>query len=176
MEQLSELAFVPGYWEVFDEEIAPLLGDLVLECLSLLLDLSICPLHSITDIQLMVLGDLLVVENFDCISSASWTVSEVVLIWIIIAHESELTDVILSQDQRLDGAELLEESLDLLVAPVEWDVLDVDIVDQIDDISSFLRLELHGNNCFIFGGKLNCLLGIFFLLEAYEPVASRRMI
>jgi hypothetical protein len=120
LEQLSELSFAPSNWKVFDEEIAPLLGDLVLECLSLLLDLSICPLHSVADIQPVVLGDLLVVENFDCTCGAPWPIPEVILIWIIIAHESELADVILSQDQRLDGTELLEESLDLVVAPVEW--------------------------------------------------------
>lgn len=176
LEQLSELPFTPRNWEVFDEEIAPLLGDLVLECLSFLLDLSICPLHSVADIQLVVLGDLLVVENFDCTCSAPWPVPKVILIWIIIAHESELADVVLSQDQRLDGTELLEESLDLVVAPVEWEVLDVDIVDQVEDISSLLWLELHGHYCLIFCRILDCLLGIFFLLKAYEPIASRRVI
>jgi len=130
LEEVLEVIRSPAVWEILDVQVASLLGCLVSESVSLLLELSIRLLHGVSNVELEFVAHVLTVKSFDGLGSAFWSVLLGHSFWIIVAHESVLANVVLEEDERLDVSVSGEHSLDLSIGLTEWDVLDVDIVVQ----------------------------------------------
>lgn len=99
------------------------------------------------------------------------TILFVLVIRIIEADESELTNRILLHNQRLDVTEWLEEVGNFFLGLVLRDVFDIYVVDQPSERSTVLRLKLHWNDT-VTEVALKGLGGTLFLLEANETIAS----
>lgn len=98
-EEISEIILSPVGWEVLHVQVASLLGVLVLDCLLDLLDGSISLLDGVSDIELHVLVHLFVLQALNGLVCTSWTIFLVDLIWVIVTDETELTDIILVEDE-----------------------------------------------------------------------------
>ena len=119
---------------------------------------------------------LLSIETVNGFLGTLWSVLFVDSFRVIVADESDLSDLVLHQVERLDFSEGLEHVLDLVLWVVHRNVLDVDVVDQLSDVSSVLWLEFHGNSVFVLGGSLNGFGGGGLIVEADEAVASRGVV
>ena len=174
-EDALELLLVPRDWEVLNVEVASLLGGLVSEGLLLLLDFSVRLLHGVSNVELLSDGSTFKLFSIELVNSflgAFWSVLLVDTFWIIIADESNLTDLVLHQVEGLDLSELLEHLLDLILRILHWDVLDVDVVDELSESSSVFWLEFHGNGVVILGRLLDGSGGDLLVVEADESIAS----
>ena len=174
-EDAFELLLVPRDWEVLNVEVASLLGGLVSEGLLLLLDFSVRLLHGVSNVELLSDGSTFKLFSIELVNSflgAFWSVLLVDTFWIIIADESNLTDLVLHQVEGLDLSELLEHLLDLILRILHWDVLDVDVVDELSESSSVFWLEFHGNGVVILGRLLDGSGGDLLVVEADESIAS----
>lgn len=171
-EEVSEIILSPVGWEVLHVQVASLLGVLVLDGLLDLLDGSISLLDGVSYVQFHILVHLFVLQTLDGFVGTLWTVLLVDLGWVVIADETKFTDVILVEDERFDGSIWLEHLLDLIVRPIEWNVLDIDIVDELSHISSVLWLELASLDLIGVSGGLEGFGGRVLILEAYETVSS----
>jgi len=83
-----------------------------------------------------------------------------------------LSHFVLVEDEGFDFSEWGEHILDLLVSPLKWDVLNIDVVDELSDLSSVLWLELDGLDGVSIAGGLEGLAGRSLILEADESVSS----
>jgi len=174
-EDALELLLIPRDWEVLNVEVASLLGGLVSEGLLLLLDFSVRLLHGVSNVELLSDGSTFKLFSIELVNSflgAFWSVLLVDTFWIIIADESNLTDLVLHQVEGLDLSELLEHLLDLILRILHWDVLDVDVVDELSESSSVFWLEFHGNGVVILGRLLDGSGGDLLVVEADESIAS----
>ena len=75
-------------------------------------------------------SDLTIVHLVNGLLSAHWSVLLVLVGGVIVADESELTDIVALDDQRLDVSKRFEQLSDVFLGLVSWDVLDIDVVDQ----------------------------------------------
>lgn len=174
-EDALELLLIPRDWEVLNVEVASLLGGLVSEGFLLLLDFSVRLLHGVSNVELLSDGSTFKLFSIELVNSflgAFWSVLLVDTFWIIIADESNLTDLVLHQVEGLDLSELLEHLLDLILRILHWDVLDVDVVDELSESSSVFWLEFHGNGVVILGRLLDGSGGDLLVVEADESIAS----
>ena len=158
--------------EVLDEEVALLFG--VLESLLLSKDdtLSLNGGKSRLNVELAAV-DLLIVEFLD--SSLSRDEASVTVSGVLEADEGKLAlDVsgVLLDEDGLDGSELAEVVVDLLLVPLGIKVLDVDIVGYSLKILGVSRAELDGLNGTELSGS-NDSLGVLLRFEADETVANR---
>ena len=103
---------------------------------------------------------------------ALWSVLLVFTFGIIVADETVLADVVLHEDKRFDVSKSLEHVLNLSIGIGKWDVLDVDVVDELSELSSIFWLELHGDDVFIVLRESDGLGGRGLILEADESVSS----
>jgi len=177
LEEVVKLGLTPGAWEVLDVEVASLLGSLVSEGLLLLLSLSLNFLESVSDVELEggaggIGAHFFTLKGLESLLSASWSVLDVSALWIIVADETVLSDLVLAEDEGFDVSVLGEQLLDISVGHGGWDVLDIDVVDESSHVSSVLWLELDGNAL----GAGTCgsdgLVGGVIALEADESIAS----
>ena len=177
LEEVVKLGLTPAGWEVLDVEVASLLGGLVSEGLLLLLSLSLDFLESVSDVELEgVAGGigthLFALKAFEGLLGASWSVLDVSAIWIIIADETVLSDLVLAEDEGFDVSVLGEQLGDIGIGHRGWDVLDIDVVDESSHVSSVLWLELDGNAFGTGASGGDGLGGGVIALEADESIAS----
>jgi hypothetical protein len=141
------LFLLVAVWEVLDVQVASLLRVLVSDGLSQLLNLALSLLQGITDdkVYLLVTVDqLLVVESLNGLLSALRTVLLVDALRIVVADESELSDLTGLDDQREDVAVRLEHALDVILSVRVWNVLNVNVVHELAKLALVvLRLELN---------------------------------
>lgn len=172
LEDVLELLLWPRVREVLDVEVASLLGGLVSESLLLLLGISLGLLHGVSDVKFHIVTHVFSIKGFDSFLGALWSILLVKTLWIIIADETVFTDIVAHENAGFDGTIGLEELLDLGVLEVEWDVLDIDVVDQLSEGSSILGLELDGGHFWIVSGLLDSLNSRLLILEADETISS----
>jgi hypothetical protein len=172
LEKVLEVIRSPGVWEVLHVQVASLLGGLVSESVSLLLELSVGLLHGVSHVKLELVAHVLTIESIDGLLGALWSVLLADTLWVIIADESVLSDLVLEEDERLNVSVSGEHSLDLGITLLEWDVLDVHIVVELSERSSVLWLEFDGNHGLVVLGEVDGLLGGVLILEADEAIAS----
>ena len=177
LEEAVELSLSPGRWEVLDVEVASLLGGLVSEGLLLLLSLSLGFLESMSDIELenVAIGigtHLSALKALESLLGASWSVLDVLALWVIVADETVLADIVLAEAEGLDVSVLREQLSDVVISHGGWDVFDIDVVDELSHVSSVLWLELDGNTLGASTGGGDGLVGSLVALEADESIAS----
>lgn len=141
--------------EVFDVEIASLLRSLVPKSVSRLLIFSFSFLHGVSDIEFLVLSDVSSRKVLDSLHSTFRAVLFVESLWIFVADEAKLTDVVLHEDQRFDMSESFKHFSHLLISEVERDVLHVNVVNEPSELSSISWLELEGNCLALILAKLD---------------------
>lgn len=125
-----------------------------------------------SDVKFQLISHVSSGELINCLLGTLWTILLISVLWIIVADETELTDVILLEDERFDVTEGFEESSNFRVSHLEWDVLDVDVVLQFLERSSVLWLKLQGVDLWIVLGHVDGLGGNIFLIEADETISS----
>jgi hypothetical protein len=172
LEEVLEVIRSPGVGEVLHVQVASLLGGLVSEGVSLLLQLSVLLLHGVSHVKLELVAHVLTIESIDGLLGALWSVLLVDSLGVIIADESVLSYLILEEDERFNVSVFGEHFLDLSITLIERDVLDVHIVVELSERSSVLWLELDGNHGLVVLGELHSLLGGGLILEADEAIAS----
>jgi len=172
LEEVLKFLLWPLVWEVLDIEVASLLGGLVSESISLLFDLSIGLFHGVSNVELEFICHFFSRESINSFLGAFWTVLFVVTFGIVIADESVLTDWVLHGDKRFDISKSLEHFFDLIIGVGKWDVLDVDIVNELSELSSIFWLEFHGDDFIIFLRESDGLGSRSLILEADESVSS----
>ena len=62
--------------------------------------------------------------------AALWSVFLVLSVFVIVADETILTDVVLEKSKGLDGSEWSKDFLNLGIRHFTWNILEVDVVDQ----------------------------------------------
>ena len=176
-EEVSEVLVSVGLREALDEQVALLLG--VLESLLLSGDLSLSlvlrdgGLH--VDLEAI---DLLIMEVVDSIGSAGGTVR--LIVGLVEADESEgflsrfsilgVSVLLLHHDAGLDCAEFTEDLLKVSLVPGRVEVLDIDVVVHLTNLSVVLGLvfdDLKRVDILF----LNCIHSSISGLEANEAVA-----
>lgn len=171
-EEVLEVIRSPRIWEVLHIQVASLLGCLVSEGVSLLLQLSVGLLHGVSDVELELVAHIVTVEALNGFGGALWSVLLVDSLGVIIADESVLSNIVLEEDKRLDVTESGEHGLDLGIGLLKRNVLDVDIVVQLSELSSVLWLELNGDDFAVVLGEFHSLVGGGLILEADESITS----
>jgi len=115
---------------------------------------------------------LLAIEVVNSFLGAFWSILLVDTLWVIVADECDLANLVLHQVKRLDFSVSLEHFLDLVLWVVHWNVLDIDIVDELSDMSSIFWLKFHSNSIIVLLGSFDSFGGSSFIVEADETIAS----
>ena len=173
-EEVLQVIFTPALGEVLDKQVASLLGCLVSDGVALFFSLALSWFQSWADSELDTWCDLAIVHLEDSLLSALGSVLLILTLGIGVANKGELellNLVGLTKFQRADVSERLEHLGDFLISLFDWDVFDVDVVDDLSEISLVLWLVLEGFN-FTDLARCDSLLGGGLLLEADEAIAS----
>jgi len=171
LEEVGELNFGPGSWEVLDVQVASLLGVLVSDGLLELLLLSLWLVQELSAIELLSIAHVLVVQFGDGLVDGIGSVSLVLVVLVFVAHESELSHVVLEGNEGLDGTMWLEHLLDLFLGVFLGDILEVQVVDELlGDISGVLGVESEDFSGLLKG--LEALVGALLFFEADEGEPS----
>jgi len=168
LEEVLEVFFGPGGWEVLDVKVASLLGVLISDHLLEFLLGSLLLGKEFSDVKLdgltVFLSHVFSVENLNSLGDCLWTM--ILVSWILIADETELTHIVLVNFHLLDRTVSGEHGVDVSFTSLLWDVLEIQVVGQFSsNFSSFFDLELH--DTFVLEGIMT-LLGVFFVFEADE--------
>jgi hypothetical protein len=125
LEEVGEFLLGPASWEVLDVEVASLLGVLVSDGLLELLLLSLWLRKELTDVKLLAVAHVLVVQSGHGLVHGFSSVGLVRRGLVFVAHESELTHVVLVGNQRFNGTIWLKQLLDVLLFHFFGDILEV---------------------------------------------------
>lgn len=178
LEEISEVIISPGSWEVLDVEIASLLGGLVSNGVSGLLELSLSLLEGMSDVKLhfVTLGILAhnsVLELGDGLLAALWSIFLVLSVFVVIADKSILSDFVLEENKRFDGSKWSEDLSNLGISHLSRNILEIDVVDQFSHGSSdVLWLEVGGSHDIATLLSIDGLLGSTLINESDEAIAS----
>ena len=176
--------FVLGHvlWEALNVQIASLLGALVLDGLTESLSLTIGALQGLLDVKLLVVwqGDAVdfrgSVQLGDGLRGATRSVLAVSLVLAVEADEGVLALIVGAELHGLDAAELLEESLDVLLVEVVREVLGVNVVVDFSELALISGLVLDHLDGVSLALGLKSSSGTAWLLEANETVATGLMV
>ena len=140
-EKLAEVLLRHGIGETLDVQIASFLGALVLDGLTETFGLTVSPLEGFFDVKLLVVWELhsvdhaLTVQLGDGLHGAAGSVFTVLLVLGVEADEgvgSLLVDHVL---HALDAAVLAEEGSDILLGVALGEVLGVDVVVDLAEVT-----------------------------------------
>jgi len=140
-ESLSEFLFSGLGREVFDVQVASLLGVFVLEHLTSSLDSSAFLLQSFLNIELVAI-DLAVVKLSNGLGSSLRSVFTVLLVFRVVANESVGTFVVAAELAALDAAESSKELSQLSFIVALRQVLNVNVVEDAAEVTLVLGLVL----------------------------------
>lgn len=169
----DEFFLAHGWVEVLDVEIASLLGVLVSEHFSGLLQFSVSFLESLSAVELQVAAHVSSVEFLDSLAGRLGSNGWVLSLLVAEADEGVGTLVVLLDDAAVDLSVWGEEFLDLVFGPGVWEVLAVDVVEGFSVVSSVLGLVLQKLDFAVGSESLgDSLGGRFFVLETDESVGS----
>lgn len=143
--------------------------------LSFLLQFTICFFESRPQKQFDVFSNFSVMQSLDGLAGTFWTVLFAQLLWVIEADEAELADLVLEKDCWFNIAEGSKKLHNLIFAHVGWNIFDIDVIDQLPDISSIFGLENQSSQILIFRA-FNSRLSSFFAVEADKAVATAGVI
>lgn len=126
-----------------------------------------------SDIERHVMrSHVLSVETINCFLGTFWPIFFVGVIWIIVADETKLSNVVLLKNERFDISVFSKESLNICVTHCKRNVLDIDVVDESSEGSSILWLEFNSNSYLIILTLPYSLCSRLFLIEADETITS----
>jgi len=153
--------------EVLDEEVASLLGVLVPDLVSLLLDLSVGLLQGFSHVQGLILNHLVVqlIDGFQGGLGTGFVISGGT-----VADKGVSAEIVGTNHQACDGTIMSEQGLQGLLSIAIREVLHVDVVIYLPYVSSVLRSIFGWDVAFavlVFEDSLDGALGG---LEAHESV------
>jgi len=122
-------------------------------------------------VQFQTIAHISVQKLFDGLVDALWAIHLVFAAFIIIAHESELSNLIIEQNQRFDFTEWRKNSFDIFFFHVCGDVFEIDVVDQFHHYRSVI-FWFKSNSSSIF----SCSFGILLIFKADKSESFLRMI
>ena len=179
LEESLKLILLVVVGEVLDVQVASLLGVLVPDSLTKLLNFTLSSLKSIAHNKvdlLVTVGDLLVVEALNGLLGALRSVFLVDTLGVVIADKGELANVVRLHDEREDVAMGLEHLSDIIIGEGVRNVLNIDVVHELAEVALVvLGLELDDVHLTEILG-VEGLGGRLGVLEADEAVASGRVI
>lgn len=161
----------PVGWEVLNIQIDSLLGALVSNSLHELLLLPLLLGKSMSHVQLQTIAHISVQQRFNGLVDALWAIHLIFAAFIIIAHESELSNLIIEQNKRFNFTKWRKNSFDILFFHVCWDVFEVDVVNQLHHYLSII-FRFKSNSSSIF----SCFFGILLVFKAYKSESFLRMV
>jgi len=126
---------------------------------------SLCLTQSVSNVQLKTLwtwSHFSVHKSFNGFIDTCWSIHLVLSCWIIIANETVLTNFVLQDNKRFDFTEWLEKCFNFFFFHVNWDVLEIKIVDQFTEGLSVV-FWLEGKTVWI---TISSFLSIFLVLKA----------
>jgi len=180
-----QLLLIPISREVLYIEVASLLGLLVSQCISKLLFVSVISFHGSSDIKLQVFSNLFTMKTCNCCLSTLWTIVWIVwnhisvgvlgFVWIVVANKSEFQTFNIfgfADFHWFNLTELWEHSFNFLVSHGQWNVFDINIVDQWEDTSGLLDFEVHTNGLVITSGLGDSFFSWVLLLIADKSISS----
>lgn len=172
--ELGNEFFLAHAWvEVFDVEVASLLGVLVSEHFSGLFEFSVSFLESLSAVELQVAAHVSSVEFLDSLAGRLGSSGWILSVFDTEADEGVGTLVVLLDDAAVELSEWGKEFLDLVFGPRGWEVLAVNVVEGLSVVSSVLWLVLQKLD-FAVGSESrgDGLGGRFLVLETNESVGS----
>lgn len=160
-EKILEVHFTPALGEVFDEQVASLFGSLISYGVTFLLGLALSWFQGWTNCELDTWNNLEIVHVQDGFLSTLRSVLFVLVVWIGVANKGKLellNFVSLTKFKRTDVSKRLEHLFDFLISFFDGDVLHIDVVNDLSEISLVFWLVLEGFNFANFA-SLHSILG-----------------
>lgn len=150
VENVLNVILCPMVWKVFYKEIASLFGCFVSHSISQLLNLPFCLFHGMADVKLDIAAHVFTSQLLNGLLGSLRPVLLADFLWVVIAHESKLPDVVFHEHQRLDVAVSCKHFSYTLLWHLERNIFEVNVVDEFPHRpSGVFGLELDSSNLII---------------------------
>lgn len=170
--QIFEIILGPMRGEVFDIEITSLLGSLVPYDIPFLFNFSISFLQSMPEIQFPAFSHVFILQTFNSLVSTLRSILSIFSNGIVEADKAELSKFVTLQNQGLYVTKLGEHFPDVFFGHFDWNILDINVIYELSDVSSFSRLELNWNRVRMHGCFINSFGSRVFVIEAHKSISS----
>ena len=176
-EELSQVSLRDAVWESLDIQVASLLGTLVLDSLTETLGSALLSLKGLLNVELLVneldsVNLVTSVQGLDSSLGASWSVLTVRLVLSVEADEGIWTSVVLAEVERLNSSVLLEKGAHFSLTPLSWEVLGVDVVEDLSEVTLVSWLVLDGLALISLSKSWEGLGSAGGILEADETIST----